>query len=529
MPTSHDAEKEQELLSLPSHTAHTTKFLPPLALRSLISRDGLGVYASSDTLYKGAVFGRDSLEVCEDLLAIRPVLVRRSLLTLASLQGEVTDRTREEEPGKILHEYRRQVVDGKPIAGKQREIFDTLSRKWGGSADEMLYFGSVDATPHFIRTIGAYCDRYPEQAKVFLQTEVVLRSGIKLPLHTVVEKAVGWLLLHLEKSRSGFVEYCRRNPEGLLNQAWKDSDEFYVHETGELANHAAPISSIEVQGLAYDALQAAAKLFPANQKEYLEIAAALRQKVFEVLWQADREYFALGTDFSESGSLRIIRTLTANPAGLLDSRLFDDLPQSLRAAYIIGLVTRIMSQDFLTDAGIRSRALSEGQLIKFKDYHGSYVSWPKETYDIAKGLRRQGFIELARELENRLLNVCHRNLDYPEFLYVDEQGRVLPTRPVNRKHGGIMVVNGVNKPEVVQAWTVSAVLAIVAQRSADQAKLAIASKPASQQGSTSMPPPKRWQSAVEQAVLASMPHIKQLDSPAALRARYPQYDFRLER
>jgi hypothetical protein len=45
---------------------------PALALRTVISKDKQKIYASSDTVYKGAVFGRDSIEVAEDLITLRP-------------------------------------------------------------------------------------------------------------------------------------------------------------------------------------------------------------------------------------------------------------------------------------------------------------------------------------------------------------------------------------------------------------------------------------------------------------------------
>ena len=66
---------------------------PNQALKTVTSKSGLGVYASSDNLFKGAVFGRDSLEVAEDLIAIRPKLVESILLTLAALQGETKTKT----------------------------------------------------------------------------------------------------------------------------------------------------------------------------------------------------------------------------------------------------------------------------------------------------------------------------------------------------------------------------------------------------------------------------------------------------
>src|SRR3990167_6432218 len=98
--------------------------LPPaLALRSVVSKSGLGVYASSDKLFRGAVFGRDSLVTAEDLMTLRPNLSRRILLALAKLQGLAHHSASEEEPGKILHEYRTRVVDGKPLKSRSLKIF----------------------------------------------------------------------------------------------------------------------------------------------------------------------------------------------------------------------------------------------------------------------------------------------------------------------------------------------------------------------------------------------------------------------
>src|SRR4029078_3433329 len=125
-----------------------------------------------------------------------------------------------------------------------------------------------------------------------------------------------------------------------------------------------------------------------------------------------------GTDFDRSGKIRVIKTETANPAELLDTLFFGRLTQAEQQLYVGSIVRSIMGTHFLTDAGIRSRGLAGHKLISFWDYHGSYVTWPKETYDIAKGLRRQGFHKLSTELENRLINMTKAFKSYPEFLYV---------------------------------------------------------------------------------------------------------------
>ncbi|MBA2279266.1 hypothetical protein H0V99_02415 [Candidatus Saccharibacteria bacterium] len=486
--------------------------IPSLALRSVTSKSGSGVYASSDTLFKGAIFGRDSLEVAEDLMMIKPRLVVNILTTLASLQGQTHNKINEEEPGKIIHEYRNVIVDGKSIDDTSMSIFKSLSEKWGGNEKEMAYYGAIDPTPHFLRTLGRYCEM---KGPKILESKISLRNGKITTMHDVAAQAVQWIMDKLDSSQTGLLEYKRANPHGILNQVWKDSDEFYVHEDKQLANHSAPIGSIEVQGITYDGLMAAAIFFPESAPKYIAAAKNLRDRTIELLWLKDRNYFALGTDFSPEGKLRIIKTRTANPAALLDTEFFNELPAEKRHNFIEALVEYIMSSDFVTDAGIRSRALSAAHLIEFWDYHGSYVSWPKETYDIAKGLRRQGLTKLAYQLENRLLNVYLKTREYPEFLYVDLLGRVLASSPSSHTHGELMLVDSTNNPERIQAWTVSAIIAIMNYQLKDRV---IINEQAKQSA---------WQKSFEKKVLAKLPKVGLYLNPIALWARYPTYGYRL--
>lgn len=482
---------------------------PSQALSSVTSKTGHGVYASADRLFKGAIFGRDSLEVADDLMYIKPKLVKKIILSIASLVGVEYDDVSEEEPGKIIHEYRTTVVDGKPLNHTSQEIYDRLSALWGGEKDALAYYGSVDSTPHFIKTVSIYCQVYGLE---LLTEQVELRSGKRESLIVIVEDALGWLTSHLEKSQSGFVEYMRKNPRGIENQVWKDSREFYVHRNGDLANHDRPISSIEVQSLAYDALVLAAEILPSKKGELNHYAKKLSRLVFDRLWMADQDYFALGTDFSQEGQLRVIETMTANPAAMLDSHIFDELSDDEQHEYIKGVVKEVMGTAFLTDAGTRSRSLSEAELINFWDYHGSYVTWPKETYDIARGFRRQGLPALAMEQENRLVNVVRAARSYPEFFYVDARGRILGVPTRTRYHGDIIPVESRNKPERIQAWTVSAIIAIMNQRR-------------SRQESEIQIPADAWRIELQKEVLQHIPHVPMLKSMRELSARYPAYPY----
>lgn len=486
--------------------------VPAVALRSVTSRGAKSVYASSDTLFRGAVFGRDSLEVAEDLMHIKPKLVHNILINLAELQGIKNNDLNEEEIGKIIHEYRTVILDGKHIGKSSMRIFNELSKKWGGNEHELAYYGSVDSTPFFLRVLGTYISIYG----VDILEADIHQGKQKTTMRHAANAAVQWLVDKLTNAESGLLEYKRINPHGILNQVWKDSDEFYVHTNKQRANHDRPIASVEVQALAYDALTAAATFFPEMSVELLEHAYKLRDQTIKLLWQEKMHYFALGIDYDNDNNIRVIQTQTANPAALLDSGFFDWLDQKDREKYVCAIVRKIMSKNFLTSAGIRSRSLSAAHLVDFWDYHGSFVAWPKETYDIAKGLRRHGLPKLGRQLENRLLNIVLKTHEYPEFVYVDEWGRVLAhKRPVEHTHGELVLVKASNTPERIQAWTVSALMAIISARK--DGTLSIYSGQ----------PQSLWQKNLEKQILSKIPIVNHYVNPLKLLTRYPTHKYKL--
>lgn len=489
-----------------------TPMIPWRALQSVTSKDGTRVYASSDTLFKGAVFGRDSLVVANDLIMQRPLLTKNILLGLAELQGVKTNPITEEEPGKIIHEYRTTIVDGKHIRGIQKEIFESLSHKWGGGSTTLEYYGSVDATPLYLRTLGKYCLQYGNE---ILQSKIVQKNEQPTTLHQSALHAARWISRKLKKSQSGMLEYMRTNPHGIKNQVWKDSDEFYVHEDGKPANHDTPIASIEVQGYVYDALLFANQLSPKSGDEFKTIAYNLRDKTIELLWIDEQQYFATGIDYDSNNEIRTIKTATANAGSLLATHFFQDLDDDHKQRYVMSIVKKLMSYDFLSDGGIRSRSLSMGHVIPHWDYHGSFVSWPKETREIASGFRAHGFIKLAKQLENRLINIVLKNRSYPEFVYVDGWGRVLSVKPTIKSHGEITLVNSTNNPEKTQAWTVSALMATIAQRVEDRSKRRYNADQ------------KSWKSNLEADILSQIPIINRHLNPFVLHVKYPTYPYKL--
>ncbi|MDQ6709094.1 MAG: hypothetical protein M3Z11_00910 [Candidatus Dormibacteraeota bacterium] len=479
-------------------------------LARLRPADGLGLYASAGELFSQAIFGRDSATASEYLLHLKPELARGVILTLARLQGIVEApnglHTNEEEPGKIHHEHRSLYIGGRRISPNSEQHLKYLTRQWGGDENSMTYYGSVDATPLFVRLVARYCASH---GSAILDETVKHKSGGEWKVRDSVLAAVDWITRSMDRSSLGFVEFRRKNPEGIPFQVWKDSGTSYLHKDGFLANFDQPIAAIEVQGYAYDALVGAADLFagrqPARARDWHDRAQALRERLIREFWMPNDRYFAMGIDRDAGGHPRWIDSIASNAALLLDTGVFDELSDA--DEYVGSLVETICGPEFLTEVGIRCRAASETPLVDFEDYHGSWAVWMKETFDVLKGLRRQGMPELSRQLGVRMLNAVNVAGAHVEFLYVSPDQRVMyDIRGDQPLSSNPQEIAGTNFPEHPLAWTVTGTLAL---------KLWFGSRPLC---GTALASPER--SALEARVLHQMPPVRLLRTAGELQAAY---------
>jgi hypothetical protein len=78
-----------------------------------------------------------------------------------------------------------------------------------------------------------------------------------------------------------------------------------------------------------------------------------------------------------------------------------------------------------------------------------------------------------------------------------------------------MQVRSTNVPENIQAWTVSAIFAITANR-----------RPGIKVGGSK---PALWQTELEQEVLMHIPKMDRFKTSYALNARYPDYPYQLKK
>jgi glycogen debranching enzyme len=420
-------------------------FDPPLASLALEAEQS----QSPDVHRYEALFGRDSLRVAMDLISLFPQLTSETLVKLAENQGVEINDSREEEPGRIPHEIR---SEDDPFA---HEL--TAEYGWGWP-----YYGSIDATPQFIRTFFAYSNRNPD----FPRQHFTGRDGVEHTMLDAFESATNWLLKRVHNNPEGLLESKAAIPGGIKNQVWKDSWDAYFHKDGQIANHDQGVASIEVQRLAYDTLLDAAQFYDQrlNQPEKAtvahEAAATLKKSIFDHFWTDEQGgYFVLGTDRDETGKLRQLRVRASNMGHLLYSRLLannDPRTTTMREA----IVRQLFSPEMLTPSGIRTLASDE---VRFRPgaYHNGSV-WLWDTYYITKGLRKQKYFHLADLLSERLFNVINTTRTFPEFVRGDNSPiPTLNNRIVEVWDETYQQVNKIEQPpQQVQAWSVAAILAL---------------------------------------------------------------------
>jgi glycogen debranching enzyme len=426
---------------------------------------GYGVYASIGPNYQYAIFGRDSVTVADDLLGMRPALSREIILLLAHLQGSEFDMQSEQEEGKIHHEYRSLHFNNHDVSKAARLALERLGPLWGGTTEELLYYGTYDATPLYVRLVSAYCQQFGDS---ILGEVVHMRNGTRQTIRQSMRAATGWLVSKITASPWQLYEFRHLNPAGLVYQAWQDSSIAYLHEDGTTANADSGIAAIELQGYAHDALYAAAELVADDEDEanaWRHLASIVRDATLGRLWTPRTNYFSMGLDRANNGGTRQITTLTANPGLLLASDLFDRMPHDASWPYIEGIVRMICSEELLTVAGLRLRGHKHANMVAFADYHGSLVTWPHQTVAIARGLRRHGFYTLATILENCVLQSVGQAGEFYEFFFVDRQGRAkYHYRNENPDEPSFHDFGAADLPEPAQAWTLSAILRVVATR-----------------------------------------------------------------
>jgi glycogen debranching enzyme len=358
-----------------------------------------------------SLFGRDSLTVSWQTLALAPRFSLASLHALAHLQADSYDDARDMQPGKIEHEVRHgelahfHLIPHTPYYGTHEA---TTSYVWGVT-NAWRWHGDREVLDH---------------------------------LRPHVERALSWIDTDGDIDGDGLQEYkTRAGDAGYYNQGWKDAGDGIVDADGNLPP--LPIALCEHQAYVVVAKRAWADVLEevwddaGTAARLRDEAATLAERLETLFWWEDEGTYYVGLD----GDKRPIESVTSNPGHLLASEAI--APE--RAARVRD---RLLADDMWSGWGIRTLSARHRAYNPFSYQLGSV--WPHDNGICAAGFRRYGFDDDAAHVARAVFEAADRF-----------QSRRLPElfSGLDRDPGGFPVQYlGANVP---QAWASGAVIYLI--------------------------------------------------------------------
>lgn len=372
--------------------------------------------ASSSSGVFHRFFGRDGAVICDDLLdtyqfekgpALRRLYFGRAQKHYSfeeNYLGKAINSTTVEEPGKVPH-----------------EIKDTGE----------IWYTSVDATPLSITVFSRLLFLSGKEGK----EELLARH----------EKSLRQKAKYLENARTekGYLGY--RYNGVMTNKFWRDSEDSLLLENGEKPSE--PVFPVHVQGLNFSAGQSLVYIFSllGDRKEvqkWQESNRRLKINFNQDFWMREENYFVLAL-YGEK--LEKVKTLSSDPLAILRTGIItgEKVPAVVR-----GL------KKLMTPWGIRT-VCPESPLFRSEgpeSYHRGSI-WPHSNEDSADGLRKWGYDQKAKEVEDAILR-AYAFFGSPRETFNFPKGACKP-KPYKDSTGAGCTVQG---------WAISGLLKIVTMR-----------------------------------------------------------------
>jgi glycogen debranching enzyme len=380
-----------------------------LRLYDLDHSENAWVPAAGIPLYV-ALFGRDTLNAAWQAGLITQDMMRGALTELARWQGVETNKWRDEQPDRMLHE-----AHTSPLAALN---FNPRVR----------YYGSLT-------TSSFYCIALWELWR-WSDDRGLARSVIDNAL-----KALHWLDRYAVSERDGFYQYQTMSEQGVKNQGWKDSSDAIVYGDGSQVKD--PIAIIEGQGYVFAAKrQLAQVLWSLGRKDEARRlnaqALELGQRFEDAFWMDDLGFYAMGLD----GDGKKIDSISSNPGHCLGTGIVSP-GRGARVA------ERLMRPDMFSGWGIRTLS-SEHPAYNPYSYHRGSV-WPVEQGAIGMGMWRYRSYD-------HLLEICKGQFEMTEYFESFRLPEVFSGHQRDDQHPFPALYPKANWP---QAWSASATIAML--------------------------------------------------------------------
>ncbi len=332
------------------------------------------------------LFGRDSLTVSFQNMAVSPDFARGALHWLAKYQATKRDDWREAQPGKIMHELR---------------------------TGELAHFNIVPFTPF-------YASADATILYLIVLSELYRWVGDINSLkeyREVAENCLSWIDNYGDLDGDGFQEYKSFSSYFYENVSWKDAVDAVVYADGSQVKQ--PKGLVELQGYVYDAKTRMAEFFSAlgddkRAKALMQQAETLKRQFNAAFWMEDDGCFAYGLDPNK----RQITSIASNAGQCLWGGIADQ-DKAERT------VKRLMRKDMWSGWGIRTLSSKNPAYNPYMYQLGSV--WPQDNGIIAAGFKRYGMADEANQVIRGIFDAIDRFASYrpPEvFAGIQRDGGV---------------------------------------------------------------------------------------------------------
>src|SRR5437588_1457600 len=313
------------------------------------------------------LFGRDSLTVSYQNMAVSPGFAKGALKRLAEYQAKERNDWLDAQPGKILHEMR----------------FGELAHFH--KIPFYPYFGTADATILYLIVLS---ETYHWTGDVELIKEY----------RQVAEDCLKWIDESGDLDGDGFQAYKTFSSLGYANIGWKDAGNAVVYADGSQVKQ--PKALCGLQGYVYDAKTRMAEVFQAlgdeaRAKALQEQAETLKKQFNEQFWMEHEGCFAFGLDPNK----RQITSVASNAGQVLWSGIAEQHKAERTAQ-------RLLQEDMWSGWGIRTLSSKNPAFNPYLYQLGSV--WPQDNGIIAAGFKRYGLANEANKVIRGIFDAIDR-------------------------------------------------------------------------------------------------------------------------